>query len=609
MVFIGLDDARWDDVYARLVSGSFGENYRMSLGQSATPLAMQTYTDLLVAKGTSFAHHRVTLGPCWTARCEWHTALYAPNHGMTQNTAQFYQDKYVNGIKTTGFLRTTAQWMGPYGKDLAAQAGLARQRVSHATQTSLGVLRDSDDDLQAFTGSLFQWLARENVHCGIFGKFQNPMGQTDIIPAGVSEAHIQLVGDNVTNYYTATYLELADDPTGHTNPYNGNGATPTLRSYGYNFAISAASWSSTAGGTAHITAAGHGLNVGDQVGVQVTTQAGYNGFNFTVTAATSNTFDYLVAGPLSSASGGQVYNRQQYSAIQLGHWVEDFINARGDAESFFAYVAPHQPHSTTTGDYSSATEKMYAGSVDPTDAIAWNGVAGQNSPVGAVPITSGQQDTWRGVNELLCSVDDMLGIIIGALEARWGDDWTICFTSDQGIQNGDQSARGQGSVKTGAWESSARSMCVWRGPDWAQNVVNTTQQTVHADLALTILDVFGLTDHHAHVTRDGRSLLRVTDSADLSHNRSVLILGDFKTGAGQGRVDKLGVKYLRIGTNDTTGFYFYPDVDYELNQYDEFGNVGTPSSGARNLTGSSVDALIAARFVPATDANPCHTLT
>ena len=75
---------------------------------------------------------------------------------------------------------------------------------------------------QAFTGTIFQWLAAAGVNVGILGKDQNGRVATDPIPAGVTFAKIQLVGAAYDpTLWSATYVEYSG-----ANPAYGVGVSP-----------------------------------------------------------------------------------------------------------------------------------------------------------------------------------------------------------------------------------------------------------------------------------------------------------------------------------------------------------------------------------------------
>ncbi len=327
--------------------------------------------------------------------------------------------------------------MGPWYKDHARAAGIGQQRVGIADQAALGILRDADDDAQAFTGSIFQWLAAAGVNVGILGKDQNGRVATDPIPAGVTFAKIQLVGAAYDpTLWSATYVEYSG-----ANPAYGVGVSPPATTqYFYNLAATA-TWAS---GEARVTTTiQHRFRVGDTVAVNMNV-AGYNGNQFVVSAVESATvFRYAVGGPLGSTSGF-AYNRQTYGAIQLGGWATQFFDVQADTDPFFLYIAPHSPHEDEGGGYGSAIEKLYAGAVDPS-AVAPGGALtttyAEQIAVGYVA-TSTQRTTYEDRQELMASIDDMVKTLVDYLTARWGDNWTIIFTTDQGIQNGEQSAWG-----------------------------------------------------------------------------------------------------------------------------------------------------------------------
>ena len=313
-------------------------------------------------------------------------------------------------------------------------------------------------------------------------------------------------------------------------------------------------------------------------------------------------FRYAVSGPLGAASGN-AYNRQTYGAIQLGGWATEFFDAQADGDPFFLYIAPHSPHEDEGGGYGSAIEKLYAGAVDPATVAPGGSLAAtyaEQIAVGYVA-NSTQRTTYEDRQELMASIDDMLTTIVGYLTARWGDDWTIIFTTDQGIQNGEQSAWGNGAIKTAIWEGSTCSMLIMRGPKFTAGAT-VDRMTVHADIPLTILDLFGLTDHHAHQDRDGRSLLRVTDPSDVAYGRCIPLFGDYKSGQGSGFIKEDGRKYILLNGVHSSAKWWSPMVDYEAAQT-------APTTTELSVNGPRFDAIAAARWNPSTNTNPANNGT
>lgn len=652
--FVGLDDARWDyspygGVGAVLQAG---DNGCLRSGQ----LVMQSLYDRVMSMGTTFLSHRTTLGPCWTARAEWHTGLFYGNHGMgahdttvTDYIAE-YGNTYVDGIKTNEFVtinaqRSVDQWMGPWGKDLALKHGYGRQRVTNATQSSDGVLRDSDDDVQAFSGAIWQQLDREGVAVGFFGKLSNPRDRTDPIPAGIARAVIQLEdGPNSPVTDDAQYnlwfqdfdMNTAYDGGNQTlNPFDGDGYD-TLGNYSTstypNKPVQTLTW---VGGTATVTLltsiGGTALSAGDQITITGNT-SGYNG-TWTLTGGNGLT-TFTFATPTSGGGGGgTLYPRANFAPFLYWKKCKAWLDALTDAQPFYVNMTSRLPHDNNGNYFSSTSEKEYSNAVDPTTAIFYGGVSGASNPVNA-SLSSTEQDNWQDCMQMMASIDDLIKLIADYADGRWGTDgWGIIFTSDQGIQNGDQGASytnadgqsissfGDGSGKTFFWDSSARTMLHIRGPHFGSGThqSDVTQPTVHADVSLTLLDLFDITDSHWHLTRDGRSLMRVTDSGDLAHNRMVPVFGDWKTGAGGGNhgfgiVDKTGRKFVELNNLKSSGKFLYPDPNVGAVTYNsstvhpayEQAQV-TPTSGDLTTYDNALQAALAFRFDITSETHPAHT--
>jgi hypothetical protein len=128
---------------------------------------------------------------------------------------------------------------------------------------------------------------------------------------------------------------------------------------------------------------------------------------------------------------------------------------------------------------------------------------------------------WQWRQEMLRSFDDAIPIICDVLEERSFGGGTIAYTSDNG-----EAMMEHGAWLIGyAWEEAVRVPFYIRNRRWAPGSTFTIPVGT-IDWPLTVLDLFGMTTHHAHTTRDGRSLLRVTDPADSSYERAMLLDND-----------------------------------------------------------------------------------
>lgn len=656
-IMFGCDDARWDYRYGTLTgSGRAGQ------------LALQTVHDLFITGGTDCLAHRTSLGPCWTARCEWHTGLFFYNHGMCAHdtTANGYRSdyvaRYITGTKDVPGAggRAVNQWMGPWGQDLALGAGYGRQRVSRAQQSTDGHLRDADDDLQAYSGALWQQLAREGIHVGFFGKLSNPRDIFDPIPAGIEYADVQLEDPSATqgdDSQLNLYLQRVR-PTGTAsfgvyigaNPFDGAGVTVPvsgggffLRSYAGK-AINNITW---AGGTATATCSvAHGLDATAPTSAcpeQVTlvgTSNGYDGSYIVTGVGSNSTFTFATANSAGS-TGGNAFNRMNYGPLYYARQTILYMETLSNSAPFFINFTARTPHDNN-GSYNSSThEQEYAGAMDTTQATCFLGANGVASPV-LGNLSTAAKSAWGDCLQMMASLDDAIKLITTYCTNRWGSDgWNGIFTSDQGIQNNEQGASyvntdgttipsfGDGAGKTFVWDGSARAPLHLRGSMWTAGAT-ITQPTIHADIPLTILALFGLTDHHwltvdgnqFHTgTRDGRPLQVVTNASDVAHNRMLPVFGDFKTGAGSsnrgwGIVDKTNRKFIELNNTKSTGKLFWPDPNAGSVVYNsvtihpayEQAQI-TPTTADLNAYDTALDTAFAFRFDPSSGAgtNPAHT--
>ena len=226
-------------------------------------------------------------------------------------------------------------------------------------------------------------------------------------------------------------------------------------------------------------------------------------------------------------------------------------------------------------------------------------VPGAKSPVGPAQPATQYRTAYCARNEMMASSDDMLARICEYAFARWGDNFTLIITSDNGDQIGEQDIRGNGGVKTAVWEGSARSPLYMFGSAFTPGFVDTVP-TVHADLYMTLLDLHGLTDHHGHTKRDGYSILRILDPADpvRLHGRALPIWGQYGKQLGNGYIDS-ATSFKRL--RGVQSCDFKPMVDYELLAYSR-----TPAQEAAFQ--ARANAIQIARWNVLTNANPSRTI-
>ena len=122
----------------------------------------------------------------------------------------------------------------------------------------------------------------------------------------ISGQVVTIAGVAVTGYNTTATITVTSATTFTytlaVNPGNSAGAGGTAQTAAIN--ITAATWSTAAGGTATITtASAPGVIVGDTVAIAGVPIAGYNG-TFVVTAVTGNNISYTLANDPANATGG-----------------------------------------------------------------------------------------------------------------------------------------------------------------------------------------------------------------------------------------------------------------------------------------------------------------
>lgn len=562
----------------------------------------------------SFNQHRGTKLPCGPTRAEIMTGLIFPNHGVQTDeitgTAANYTATYVDGTIVGG------NYIGPWNKDLAAAYPVTPVLASAQTTRGAG------DDLQAFTGCMFCFLARYIENVAIFGKYQNGFYSTtasaaNSIPAGVTAASIMEA--YAAPHPPSHWASIAHEYTGP-NAWDGPGATPTTVTYSCSHTISRCEY---AAGESIITGAVHQLQVGDEVAISGVSDASYNGI-FVVSAldATTPTTKFRYKNPAAGAtittglSAARSFNRNYYESNIIASKCIEFTDGLADNDPFFVYLAPRWPHLGLDGTYNDTAEKRYLGKVSQSDAFYWDNVAGATSPVGP---STGYKPAFAARHEMLASVDDMIRTICENWTARWGDDWFLIITGDNGDQIGEQDIRGNGQSKATVWEGSLRNACLVISPKFAEVAAQfgyTTDvddvPTMHPDILATVLDMYDATDHHVHTKREGRSWFRLLDPTDPYRARCTPIFGmTFGAAPGNGYVDEFGVKRLR----GTTNRYYLPNFgadyngtpgDYELVAY-AYGAGPMPTPDLATFT-ARANAIQACRCDVTTGVNPAGTI-
>ncbi len=406
----------------------------------------QTITRI-VEQGLTFTQHRSDKAFCATSRNAILTGVSTLNHGVGSNETIDYYPFAREGRKQSRLVvGGTSYPCGPWERDLAKRAGLADTPVDpltgqgavggYAPGTSLRasqVLRaDTNDDLQAFTGSLPCWLEENGITAALFGKLTNAFAQpwlsgsgfgtgvgTSGYQAGATRASVladsawtasRLAAQGVDPaialveryvppgwvYWRALIGQDASELGGGSqnhwqfgyaryegvNPGEADGKEcddTTFVVYQNSVTIS------RSGSTATVAFVAHGMSVGDEFAIDGTNDVLWEGTTLIVASVpTVDTFTYTLAvTPASTTAGGtpKCYPRRNYGE---GRWQEEaatFIRSRLDSEPWFVYYAPDNPHfgqdqpgGTTAPNHE--TERRYNGTVPTADAWQFNGIAG-----------------------------------------------------------------------------------------------------------------------------------------------------------------------------------------------------------------------------------------
>lgn len=611
---------RWDDTFVPMSSGPRSGQY-----------VMQSVRTRLAARGITFTQARADDATCAPGRGSLHTGMYSRNHGIgPDNSTDDYYDFYRQGKKQaaagSGTSARAARWIGPWEFDCAKRAGLAETPVSPAAQASTlgtcgtrtvtghGIARGNStnlqpaetttpDDLQAFTGSLANWLSENGVRCGLVGKYQNAYADTTdnryttaasqylFVPPGWNY-WAALVGDDSSyNGGAQDHWRVHTCEYQGTNPGDGTGATGTEVAYRYDLPITSITWAS---GTATVTVDStlsrpHNLQIGDEVHVEGVTPTGFcstvGAAGFTVTGIPSAySFEYAISNPGASSGSTAVgavmvaYPRPNYGDSVWARKAIEFVNSCRDDEPWYLYLSPDNPHQGTIGGDTPSDarerERRYVDTVDRDGYAYWAGTYGAISPATiAANLTTERRRQWQQRQEMLASTSDAIDDVLDAVEARGWTNVIVVFTSDNGFQVGEQEAR-EGAVvwdslggKGFVWDGSVRLPFIIRHPRWARNVT-TPQLVCHADVPLTVLDWFGLTSHHAHTKRDGYSIQRLlADRTDPVNGRAQLVTrGDYYQGRAQAIIDSSLKKLVRVEANNSLRQLFdrSTDTDYEM---------------------------------------------
>lgn len=553
--------------------------------------------------------------------------MYSRNHGIgPDNSTDDYYDYYRQGRKATasgsGSLKRDARWIGPWEFDRAKQNGYPDTPLAPSSQGTVptptgtqtiaghGITRldpnrrgdsTTPDDLQAFTGSIANWLSENGVRCGLVGKYQNayadttdnryttPATQYLFVPPGWNYWAALIGDDTKYNGGAQDHWRVHTNEFTGTNPGDGSGMTGTEVAYRYDLPISSITWASGTA-TVTVTSAPHNLTVGDEVHVEGVTPSGFcsstGAAGFTVTGVPSAySFQYAIPNPGASSGSTAVgstmtaYPRPNYGDAIWARKAVEFVNTCAQDEPWYLYLAPDNPHQGTSGSGDTPNdarerERRYVDTVDRNGYAYWGGTYGAVSPatIGA-NLTTERAKQWQQRQEMLASTNDLIDDVLDACEARGWTNVIVVFTSDNGFQTGEQEAR-EGSVvwdslggKGFVWDGSVRLPFIIRHPKWSRGITSN-QLVCHADIPLTVLDWFGLTTHHAHTKRDGYSIVRLlADRTDPVNGRAQLVTrGDYYQGRAQAIIDTSLKKLVRVEGNNALFQLFdrSTDMDYEM---------------------------------------------
>lgn len=566
-----------------------------------------------------FLQARTDYPICVPQRQSLMTGLAHTNHRMDQSfeVSRYYEACRL-GRKIPAVYGAGSVWAGPWERDLALQRQLAfggwgtagavtvepvaassqgaTGGVSNSFRTSQLARGDTADDLQAFTGGLAPWLKHAGATCALIGKYQNKYGMTwgSGVGTAASPAWVGSIdggGATVGSSYVWDSDVNPDSVQGYIppgwdvwhcldgDPYAAVYTGSTGNAYEYRiihyegdnpassdgqvadsaedcFYAKPVTGITRSGTVATVQCNGHGMTDAGEEFAMETGVANLDGAVLTVASIIdADHFTYTVANTGATTATGTCYPRRWYSESQWTRLGREFILSRDEAEPWFLYYAPHNPHKgydqfDSSGDPTrdaptKEVERRYLGTVDPSAIALWNGVPGTWPPVtDPLTITSTFVQEWTRRQEMLASVDDTIGGLLDACEERGWQNVTLIFTSDNGYLQGEHVAsetspdawdNGKGYI----WEGCLR-MPLWiRHPAWGRSGVCNLPVSA-ADLPLTVLDIFGewpacaeLATHHAHTNRDGLSLLRLLNAgiSDPMRARAMLGAGRWRAGA------------------------------------------------------------------------------
>jgi arylsulfatase A-like enzyme len=208
----------------------------------------------------------------------------------------------------------------------------------------------------------------------------------------------------------------------------------------------------------------------------------------------------------------------QYESAYLSEQVRAFFDGPGP---WFANVAPQLPHSPFAPhpDFLHAWAHEECRIVPLADASAKPPWIRDLSPLDAAERAVVQQD-FRGRLRELSAVDRLVGELVTDLDERGVLDETIViFTSDNGVHQGDQRRRGDG-TKAGPYDVGLRVPMVVRGPGFEPGPAVTVPVYPTQDLAATLVEVNDAEPSFEH--QAGRSLRELATNPG-AHRQRVLL--------------------------------------------------------------------------------------
>jgi len=529
---------------------------------------------------------------------------------------------------------------------------------------------DASDDLQARTGCKATWLSQAGVQrIGVFGKNQNGTGvvsssspsefrtadatgtisyakTTRFVPPGYTDFCCYIVDDQ--NHIDSQTLELF----GATNPGSGTGQIGTNFEYIYGYPITAYSWS---GGQLTVTFINPNtntqgidtfINVGDEVGIDSCGTAAWNFGALFVTGVTSQTSGGGTVTITASNPGGAgpgdlstavICPMKMFTEQVMASKIIGALQTVADTDSFLFQFGSRMPHGSVTRNDSLGLQapKRYEldGYTQPaiiqSQFAYWNGVSGGVSPaVDPATINSAHRKTWAQRQHMLAAANDAITRILDYCDSRFGaTGYIVILLTDNGYQIGEQGGT-VGGESSNVWDPVGGKIYVYEGSErlflWMRHPQYTPQVCTIpvwcGDLAPTNMDLFannvqffGLRNHHCHLNRDAKSLLRLLDNAsDPDHGRLMFGMGIYKQSLKNNGVWVFdpATKYKLLRLNDTPStrglFDVTPDPASPFGASDDWETVNLDTGAGvtvANAMSAAIDTIKTAGWDVPTQTN------